>query len=82
PVPEEETPDFPAWAEYLMLALRTADGIDGAVFTARFEMDFAPFDKRLRQLAPSGLTEERPGGWRLTEEGFLVSNSVINYVIQ
>lgn len=82
PVPEEETPDFPAWAEYLMLSLRTADGIDGAVFTARFEMDFAPFDKRLRQLAASGLTEERDGGWRLTEAGFLVSNSIINYVIQ
>ena len=82
PVPEEETPDFPAWAEYLMLSLRTADGIDGDTFTERFGMDFAPFGKRLQQLAASGLTEEQTGGWRLTELGFLVSNSIINYVIQ
>ncbi|MBQ8585967.1 MAG: radical SAM family heme chaperone HemW, partial [Butyricicoccus sp.] len=65
PVPEEETPDFPAWAEYLMLSLRTADGIDGDTFTERFGMDFAPFGKRLHQLAASGLTEEQTGGWRL-----------------
>lgn len=82
PVNEEETPGFPVWAEYLMLALRTSDGVDGAAFTARFEMDFAPFAKRLVQLRPSGLVQETERGWHLTEEGFLVSNAVINYVTQ
>ena len=81
PVGEEETPDFPAWAEYLMLALRTADGIDRAAFTDRFGMDFAPFGERLRQLVPSGLVRGTASGWALTEEGFLVSNAVINHVI-
>ena len=65
-----------------MLALRTADGVHGAAFTARFGMDFAPFEKRLRDLTASGLTEQTADGWRLTERGFLVSNSIINYVIQ
>ena len=82
PEPEEETPDFPAWAEYLMLALRTADGVHGAAFSERFGMEFAPFEKRLRDLSASDLTEQTADGWRLTEQGFLVSNSVINYVIQ
>jgi oxygen-independent coproporphyrinogen-3 oxidase len=82
PVPEEETPDFPAWAEYLMITLRTADGVNAAAFTAHFGMDFTPYAKRLRQLSASGLTHETAHGWALTEEGFLVSNAVINYVIQ
>ena len=65
-----------------MLALRTADGVHGAAFSERFGMEFAPFEKRLRDLSASNLTEQTADGWRLTEQGFLVSNSVINYVIQ
>lgn len=81
PEPEEETPDFPDWAEYLMLALRTADGADEAAFEARFGRAFAPFAHRLAALEAPGLTARTAAGWRLTEPGFLVSNAIINSVL-
>ena len=81
PIEEETVESFPAWAEYLMLGLRTADGVQRERFETLFQKSFAPYDKRLEQLATGGLTHQLPTGWRLTEQGFLVSNSIIQYVL-
>ena len=60
-----------------MLGLRTADGVRRAPFEDRFGRSFAPFAARLAALSPHGLTAPVPDGWRLTEQGFLVSNLII-----
>ena len=64
--------------EYIMLSLRTAEGLDGAVFSRRYRQRFEPLAQVLAPLAAAGLAlEAAPGRWRLTPEGFLVSNAII-----
>lgn len=77
PAPEETVAGFADWSEYLMLGLRTADGVRRAPFEDRFGRSFDPFAARLAALSPHGLTAPVPDGWRLTEQGFLVSNLII-----
>lgn len=81
PVQEESVAGFAPHAEYIMLRLRTADGIDRLDFESRFGRPFAPYAARLAALQAPGLTLETADGWRLTERGFLVSNSIITDVL-
>lgn len=81
PEEEEAVAGFAAWTEFLMLGLRTADGVCGTAFERRFGRSFAPYAARLAALAPHGLTAPVPGGWRLTEQGFLVSNLILTDVL-
>ncbi len=82
---EEDVPMFPPIAEYLMLCLRTSGGFDGTQFALRFggllgEDTQTVVDKicnYLQGLARHHLTAPTPNGWRLTPQGFLVSNAVI-----
>ena len=63
--------------EYLMLRLRTVQGVDGREYRHTYFMDFAPLEARLREFAAQGWAEEADGRWRLTPRGFLVSNQLI-----
>ena len=63
--------------EYLMLRLRTVQGVDGREYRHTYFMDFAPLEARLREFAAQGWAEETDGRWRLTPRGFLVSNQLI-----
>ena len=63
--------------EYLMLRLRTVQGVDGREYRHTYFMDFAPLEARLREVAAQGWAEEADGRWRLTPKGFLVSNQLI-----
>jgi len=64
--------------EYLMLRLRTAQGIDGVEYRRNYFMDFAPLEARLEQFAAHGWAERSPEGrWHFTPKGFLVSNQLI-----
>ena len=56
-----------------MLALRTAAGLD---LTALKE-DTAQAGAVLEECARHGLARKEGGRWRLTPQGFLVSNAVI-----
>lgn len=77
PCPEETVADFPPALEYLMLALRTANGIQPDEFEARFSVSFTPFLQRLQFFQPHGFTVLQNGHWRLTEQGFLLSNTIL-----
>ena len=68
--------------EYLMLGLRTAQGIAEAEFEARFARSFAPMAAALEPLRKNGLAAFRSGRWHLTPEGFLVSNAIIGRVLE
>ncbi|MBS7223879.1 MAG: radical SAM family heme chaperone HemW [Clostridiaceae bacterium] len=81
PVQEDEVDGFSPALEFLMLALRTADGVVPEAFEARFGVSFMPFARRLRFFEPHGLTRFENGRWRLTEQGFLLSNSILTDVL-
>ena len=77
----ERIPDRERDMEYLMLGLRTAAGISRKVFENRCRMPFAPIDGVLARLEGAGYTKRQGDGWRLTPEGFLVSNQIIGQVL-
>ena len=63
--------------EYVMLSLRTAEGIDRRTFENRYRQRFEAMERRFVQYEQAGLAQRTEGGWRLTPRGFLVSNSII-----
>lgn len=81
PAKEEAVDGFSPAAELLMLALRTADGIQPDAFEARFGKSFAPYASRLERFVPHGLASCENGCWHLTEQGFLVSNGIITDIL-
>lgn len=78
---EEDVPTMQRHGEYLMLRLRTADGVNEHTFHELFSRDFAPYAAKLEPLARQGLAARDMDRWRLTEQGFLVSNAIINEVL-
>lgn len=77
---EEEVPDFERQNEYLMVRLRTSDGVELRDLEERYHVDPAPYEAVFRALAKPGLTEKSGTRWHLTDAGFLVSNSIINMI--
>ena len=63
--------------EYFLLGLRTARGI----CETETDAEFAAAEAVLRECAAHGLAEKDGGRWRLTPQGFLVSNAVISRVL-
>ena len=63
--------------EYVMLSLRTAEGIDRRIFENRYRQRFEAMERLFVQYEQAGLAQRTEGGWRLTPRGFLVSNSII-----
>ena len=63
--------------EYVMLSLRTAEGIDRRYFETTYRQRFQPMEELLAQYERAGLAVRTEKGWRLTPRGFLVSNSII-----
>lgn len=63
--------------EYLMLRLRTVQGISPTEFESRFRRRFEPLRTLLEQCRDNGLAESDELGWHLTPKGFLVSNQII-----
>lgn len=79
---EDEVSSFQRQGEYLMLRLRTSDGIDFMDLERRYDINAAPYEETLSTLSKENLVEHCGTRWRLTEKGFLVSNSIINAVIE
>ena len=67
--------------EYLMLGLRTAYGIERREFENRFRLSFDPIQDTLETFLATGHAVQSSGRWRLTPEGFLVSNQIIGQVL-
>lgn len=63
--------------EYIMLRLRTTEGMNIREFENRFRRRFDPLGARLEVYADHGLAQRTEQGWRLTPRGFLVSNQII-----
>ena len=63
--------------EYLMLRLRTVQGVDGQEYRRSYFMDFDPLEARFREFAAQGWAEQTGGRWHFTPKGFLISNQLI-----
>ena len=64
-------------AEWVMLGLRTLCGLDPQEFERRFRRSFACFLPFLNQCRQAGYAVLESGRWRLTPQGFLLSNQII-----
>ncbi len=65
--------------EYLMLRLRTTAGISRAEYEKQFLLPFDPLESALEQCRDRGHAFKGSNDrWRLTPEGFLLSNSIIS----
>ena len=74
----EEIPMRERAGEYLMLRLRTTQGIDAQEYEKLFLLPFAPLEDVLEQRRRSfHATQTDSGRWVLTPKGFLVSNDII-----
>ena len=67
--------------EYLMLSLRTTAGVDVRTFENRYRQRFDVLEALFVDYERHGLAQRTPSGWRLTPEGFLVSNAIISSLI-
>ncbi|MBQ1196573.1 MAG: radical SAM family heme chaperone HemW [Clostridia bacterium] len=67
--------------EYLMLGLRTTDGIRSDVLEKRYLTFFDEIEKVLLRYHKTGHTDFDGQAWRLTPEGFLISNRIIGDVL-
>ena len=73
----ESIPPLDRDTEWLMLGLRTVQGLDPKVFERRFRRRFACFRPFLEGCRTAGYAVEEEGLWHLTPKGFLVSNQII-----
>ena len=73
----EEIPPLDRDLEYIMLSLRTVQGIDSKYFERQFRQKFQPMEELLVQYESHGFAVRTEKGWRLTPRGFFVSNAII-----
>ena len=65
--------------EYLMMRLRTADGISRAEYEKQYLLPFDPLEEALEKCRQRGhAIKTNTGRWCLTPEGFLLSNGIIS----
>lgn len=67
--------------EYLMLGLRTTDGIKSEILEKKYLTYFSEIEKVLLSYHKTGHTSFDGSSWRLTPEGFLISNRIISDVL-
>ena len=68
--------------EYIMLALRTKKGVINEEFKKKFNKNIPEeYFKMAEKFLKYGLIEKFDGGFRLTEESFLLSNGIISEII-
>ena len=77
----EEITDRERAGEYLMMRLRTVQGIDREEYEKRFLLPFKPLEVYLEQCRQQGYALGAEGRWRLTPEGFLLSNSILTELL-
>jgi oxygen-independent coproporphyrinogen-3 oxidase len=78
----EEIPLEARAAEYLMLRLRTAEGVSGNEYVRLYKEDFEPVERALEAQAARGFARSEGNRWRLTPQGFLLSNRIIADVLE
>ena len=74
----QDVPQRERAGEYLMMRLRTANGIQREEYEKRYLLSFDPLEEVLQACeGRHHAIRTSEGYWRLTPEGFLLSNSII-----
>ena len=63
--------------EYIMLRLRTSIGVNAKEYETQFLLSFEPLQRAFESFADKGLAVFEKDNWRLTEQGWLLSNRII-----
>ena len=75
----QEVPQRERAGEYLMLRLRTSQGISREEYEKKYLLPFEPLEAIMQQCAGRNkATRTEEGRWHLTPEGYLVSNAIIS----
>ncbi len=67
--------------EYLMLRLRTTRGIEEWEYRREYFMNFDPIAQKLHEYEVKGWAVQEGQRWRLTPQGFLISNQLIGELL-
>ena len=78
----ENIPQRERCGEYLMLRLRTTRGIEEWEYRRKYFMNFDPLSARLAEFEQRGWARRVDRRWRLTPEGFLLSNRLIGDLME
>lgn len=78
----EHIPQRERSGEYLMLRLRTSYGIEEWEYRREYYMNFDPLSVKLQEYEQRGWAKREDRRWRLTEEGFLLSNRLIGELLE
>ena len=78
----ELIPERERGSEYLMLRLRTTRGIEEWEYRRSHFMNFAPLEEKLLSYERYGWATRCENRWRLTPEGFLLSNRLIGELLE
>ena len=78
----ELIPERERGSEYLMLRLRTTRGIEEWEYRRSHFMNFAPLEEKLLSYEQHGWAVRCANRWRLTPEGFLLSNRLIGELLE
>ena len=75
----QEVPPRERAGEYLMMRLRTNIGIQQEEYEKQYLLPFTPLEEALETCRQRGHAVKMDSGfWRLTPEGYLISNSIIS----
>ena len=69
-------------SEYLMLGLRTVQGISEEEYRKIYPCSFELIEEKLEFCAKHGFAEKNDGRWSFTPRGFLVSNALIGEILE
>ena len=64
--------------DYLMLRLRTVDGVSAQEYERQYLLPFGPLEEELQRCADRGHAVLENGRWHLTPKGMMISNSIIS----
>lgn len=70
-------PERERGGEYIMLRLRTTQGIEEWEYRRSYFMNFDPIETKLMTYEQHGWARREGSRWRLTPQGFLISNQLI-----
>lgn len=68
--------------EYIMLGMRTSQGISRDEYRERCRCNWKPVGKALKAFESKGWAEETDGRWHFTVPGFLLSNTLIGILLE
>ena len=68
--------------EYIMLGMRTSAGISENEYRTVCQADWHPIERTLKIFRTKGWTEPNGSRWHFTVPGFLVSNQLINILLE